>query len=247
MRVGWHVSFGQLWEAELIRLIRQEGISLRETARKLEVDVNTVRFQLQRIENHKKQDLEVLPTVDSLQEERLKRHSNWLAILKSHPDLGRKAVRMQAKADFAWLYRHDYKWLYEHQPNRIVRTPPKPKVDWQERDRGIAKRIKPTVQEILQTPGLPRRITVSLIGKQLGLRALFEKKLHKLPRVAKKLKFLTDSDESFAERRISYAIGTLREEGNRLEPWLVLRRASIRGSPTVHKIIEVQLAIYHEM
>jgi hypothetical protein len=114
-------------------------------------------------------------------------------------------------------------------------------VDWRKRDLEIAAKIEPAVMSMQNSTAVPKRITVTAIGIRLGLRSLLEKKLHKLPRTAHKLREMADSDESFIERRIEFSVRQMEAEGIPTKPWRVLRRAAIRDSALVQEVISRKL------
>ena len=71
----------------------------------------------------------------------------------------------------------------------------------------------------------PVRITVSKIGTTIGLKALLEKHLDKLPQTKAYLESVTETVEEFQIRRIEWAIRELDRRGEEKKDWKILRLA----------------------
>lgn len=243
----WIVSFGPTWEGELFRLVHQTGLSLRETAKRLEVDVNTVKFQLNRLGEG---DISILEQTidDNVKDDECNlRRDRWLGLLKLFPEKNRKELREQAKSDYAWLYRNDREWFFNHQPEPVARKIAKERINWQERDKELASQISSAVEQLKGLPGLPQRISIAAIDNHLGTRSLLEKKRYKLPNTSIALNSLVDSDDSFISRRVSYAIKTMQTENIPIAAWRILQKAAIRDSPVVQEIIQRHLIALYEL
>ncbi len=77
----------------------------------------------------------------------------------------------------------------------------------------------------------PVRITVSKIGTTIGLKALLEKHLDKLPQTKAYLESVTETVEEFQIRRIEWAIRELDRRGEEKKDWKILRLAGLRRWP----------------
>ena len=77
----------------------------------------------------------------------------------------------------------------------------------------------------------PVRITVSKIGITIGLKALLEKHLDKLPQTKAYLDSVTETVEEFQIRRIEWAIRELDRRGEEKKDWKILRLAGLRRWP----------------
>lgn len=223
---GRIIAVGPVWEAALVRLRDQQGFSLRATARTLAVDVNTVTRYLAR--------LAAGPPEEVRQEEdqRKIRRECWLALRAQHPQTGRKGLRSLAKADYVWLYRHDRDWLLTNlPPARSRKRSGKPRVNWAMRDRDLAARILPAALEIRECAGKPVRVTVSAIGKKLGVLVLLQKKLAKLPKTRANLERVLETRKDFQVRRVQLAALALEQRGEPLNPWRIIREAGLRPGP----------------
>ena len=77
----------------------------------------------------------------------------------------------------------------------------------------------------------PVRITVSKIGTTIGLKALLEKHLDKLPQTKAYLESVTETVEEFQIRRLEWAIRELDRRGEEKKDWKILRLAGLRRWP----------------
>lgn len=151
----------------------------------------------------------------------------WLKLMKQYTDKSKTELRQLNKAVYAWLYRNDKEWLKFNSPEPIYRYK-NTRVDWDKRDREILAKVKTVVEEILNSTEKPERITISLIGSKLGIRALLEKHLDKLPLTKEYLESAKESRKDFQLRRIKWAVQELKRQGEIPKLWKVLRKAGIR-------------------
>ena len=236
-RRGRIISFGPTWERELRRLIVQKKLSLRKAARLLGVDTNTVKAHLSPVFSEVNE-----PMVNPAGEELEVHRSKWLGLCAENPLLGRKALRILAPAEYAWLYRHDREWLSLH-PDR----PMAPKLnsatrtDWASRDRKLAQEVISAVNAIHREPGRPVRVTISAIGKKLGALALLQKKMAKLPLTRAVIDAVLETDDDYGIRRIREAVCTIQNRGGTLTPWKLVREARLRPGYSVRVEKEVEI------
>jgi hypothetical protein len=115
-------------------------------------------------------------------------------------------------------------------------------IDWHERDKQILKKVKDAVRSLLNADK-PARITLSRIGKTIGLLALLEKHLDLMPLTKAYLKSVAESVEDFQIRRIKWAIKLLDECGEEIQRWKVIRVAGLREnvSERVKAVLESEL------
>ena len=89
----------------------------------------------------------------------------------------------------------------------------------------------------------PVRITVGRIGATLGLKALLDKHLDKLPQTKAYLDSVTETVEDFQIRRIEWAVEELDRQGEEIKTWKILKLAGLRENltPRVKICLEKQL------
>ncbi|WP_183360292.1 TnsD family Tn7-like transposition protein [Geomonas limicola] len=218
--LGRIIAFGPVWEAELQRLVTEGETSLRGIARRLGVDPATVKKHLY-MKRVTAKELTNLP--DDLVKARRQR---WLDLCRHHPEAGKKFIRALAPADYTWLYRHDREWLLGLPcipPQKFRRG----RVDWENRDECISSGITSAVNRLKEQEGRPVRITLSAVGKKLGILAIVQKKLENLPRTRAALGSTIETDIDYGIRRVQYAVQAIKQRGDSLETWRVARKAGL--------------------
>ncbi|MFT4413348.1 TnsD family transposase [Fredinandcohnia humi] len=235
-KVGRVKEFGQIWEAKLKELLQMD-LSLREIARRLKADVNTIKKYGQRLNeceselNHKGK--ENIINGGSFRQE-------WLDLQKKYPEKGKTELRKINSRLYTWLYRNDRKWFNSSSPKKKQNITVNNRVDWDKRDAEILELVKAIVEEILNSNDKPERITISRVGKKIGKLSLLEKHLSKLPRTNEYLLQNTDSVRDFQIRRIKWAIKECEREGYDVQWWRVVRVAGIRDEWTEELEVEFE-------
>lgn len=222
-KIGRIKDFGPVWRKKLKILIEQ-GFSARSIARTLKVDTKTVQKYSKAEEPITQTNLEI----NFVQNSENNRKDVWLSLCSQHPEASVSSLRKLNPALYMWLYRHEKEWLL----NNSLRMDSKGKnetqrINWENRDIQLCKEIKGEVSKILSGEGKPQRITVSLLGKRLGILSLLEKKISKLPQTNKYLSFIVESVEDYQKRRIYWAVKMLISKNNPLVVWRVKRMAGI--------------------
>jgi hypothetical protein len=235
-KVGRIKQFGQVWEDKLKDLIN-EKLSLRETARQLKVDANTVKKYAKKLglkvywenrtvgEDSRSSNHYVGDKVDGTINN-INHREEWIKLMRKFPEKSKTELRQMNKALYTWLYRNDRDWLNKSSPAIVVKPTINNRIDWKERDEEILKQVKKAVSEIIESKEKPKRITVSYVGKSIGRLALLEKHLDKMPKTKEYLNIVTETVQDFQIRRIKWAIKELKEED--LKVWKIMRKAGIR-------------------
>jgi hypothetical protein len=235
-RFGRIKAFGTVWEEKLKELVNQK-LSLRETARLLGVDANTVKKYARKLglttywEKRSETDSECDNDGNSYSPMNLDRNyyrEKWKELRKQYPEMGKTQLRQIDNALFAWLYRNDREWLNQNSPLKKTTNIINSRVDWDQRDNEILIQVKEVVAKMLNSDGKPERITISLIGSKLGIRGLLEKHLDKLPKTKAYLDSVKETNHDFRLRRIRWAVKELEKEGEELQLWKIMRRAGVR-------------------
>lgn len=237
--IGRIKTFGAVWETELRHLVEDEKLSMRETARRLKVDVNTVKkyatildmkpswhekktYQIELID---KKVEEYQETPDMLEYNRIM----WLEQQVNFPHEGSTAIRKRIPTTYMWLYRHDHQWLKEHQlfvkRNKLANK----RVDWEKRDKELLAKVQELVRKNQESNMKPIRITLSYIGKMIGALSLLQKMKDKLPLTINYLVRHVETTEQFQIRRIYWAVDMLLLEDAPIDPWRVIRKAGLRS------------------
>lgn len=229
-------NYGTVWE-EKIKELAEKKLSLRETSRRLKVDPATVKKYAKKLgvktywENRSnKEEEEILckdqvNTLDNLIDVR---RNEWLWLMKQNPDKGKAELRQLNKALYVYLYRKDKEWLNSNSPKKRTTANVSERVDWKKRDDEIVLNVKRVVNEIVNSQGKPQRITITLVGGRLGIKALLEKHLDKLPKTKKYIDEVTENITEFQLRRIKWAIQKIKNDGQEIKLWKIFRYAGIR-------------------
>jgi hypothetical protein len=235
-RFGRIKAFGTVWEERLKELVNQK-LSLRETARLLGVDPNTVKKYARKLglntywEKRSETDRECDNNGNNTSSMNLDRsyyRQKWKKLRMQHPELGKTQLREMDTALFAWLYRNDREWLNQNSPDKKTANNINNRVDWEQRDSEILYQVKEIVDKMLNSDGKPERITISLIGSKLGIRGLLEKHIDKLPKTKAYLYSVKETNHDFRLRRFQWAVKELEKEGEELQLWRIMKKAGIR-------------------
>lgn len=246
-------SFGKVWERKLKKLLAEKRVSLREAARQLKVDTKTIIRHAERlklIEVKAKHLLDNKSQVESPDKQKEFRDI-WLEERRESPSLSKTELRRKMPDVYMRLYRNDRQWLERNSPQKRQVVYENQRVDWAERDEQILINSKTAVQ-ILRQKVPPVRITIGSVGKLLGLRALLEKHLDKLPNTKFFLVSQTETVEDFQIRRIRWAAYKLSLNGEVVKEWQVIRLAGIKnscseiGKQAINNIVlEANLSLLH--
>lgn len=218
-------DFGYSWKDKADHLL-QKGGSIRSIAKALCVDSKTVKLYTK-----KKQQIIVVPHLGCEREIRRKRLLQNINDLQSN---GYSSLRKTNAKDYSWLYRNDREWLQSvlsYQPKQSKR---KSRVNWNQRDKEIAKEINQVILNLRSGENKPERITLSRIGRSIGKLALLERHLHKLPICQGILNINLETEEQYQIRKIDWALKRIKQQSARPVKWKILREAGIRILKTTY-------------
>ena len=232
-KIGRIKQFGIEWERKLTCLSKNNQLSLREISRQMGCDVNTVKKFIGKLKNQDSIIKDNTCTKDILNndfEQNIKQghRNNWLSLIEQNPSMSKTQLRQLAKASFIWLYRHDGLWLKDNSPSICYERSDYKKIDWEKRDEGTLEKAKNAVKELLVLKEKPQRITISGIGKRIGLLSLLEKHIDKMPKTKVFIESVVENDVDYRKRRVIWAIHILHASGEELQEWKILRKAGIR-------------------
>jgi hypothetical protein len=222
-RIGRVKQFGHVWGKRLQELSKKD-LSVRAMARELGVDSQTVKKYL----NQQLAENDCAEEKIVSEEKLIHYKKQWLEICELYPQLNRTALRQKNKAAYTFLYRYDKDWLMSHCPELQRKKEVTFIVDWHQRDLEYTKKIKALYKETLRLKN-PVRITISYLGKQLGILANLEHHLNKLPLTAGLLSKITETTEEFQIRRSYKIIDNLIEQDEPIDLWRIQREAGIKS------------------
>ena len=163
----------------------------------------------------------------------------WTNLQLQYPDATKTELRRLTPATYTWLYRHDRDWLTDNSPALQQPIATNERVDWVKRDLEVLDRVKLAVDAMLKVDK-PQRLTVSGIGKAIGLLALLEQHLDLMPITGDYLATVMESIEDFQIRRIRWAMEELDRRREPMVAWRVMRLAGLGGniSDRVQRVLE---------
>jgi hypothetical protein len=159
--------------------------------------------------------------------ELLARRELWENARKLHPDFSVSKLRRLKGAVYTWLYRNDRLWLQSHRPGRIPPKQPERRVDWNARDLEFCAQIERVAGIIKHNQEPLVKVSVKNIAKQLGATVL-TRKLNLLPQTRAKLNAVVESKDEFAIRRLRFAAERLKQRGERLVAWRLVKTAGLK-------------------
>lgn len=149
---------------------------------------------------------------------------NWLSLLEVYTP---KLARKQNPALYARLYRNYYTWLMQvDAAHHIENKHASNRVNWQQRDREIAKKIMGICFSIEENMYLPR-LSKSYLLHQLTISATIEKNLHRLPRCKVLLEKYSENIAEYQARRLTNAVIALRNQSREIKDWVLIREAGL--------------------
>ena len=220
-RIGRVKQFGHVWQGRLKQLAKGD-LSIRAIARKLAVDSKTVKRYLQN-------SVEISKEVSEPSQELMAKYKQDIVeIIQEFPQLSRTTLRAKCKKQYIFLYRHDKEWLMDVLPSNQKKLQPTITVDWSKRDQEYVVKIKRIYKDLLELEK-PVRITLSLIGRRLGILANLERYLDKLPKTERLLSEITESVQQFQIRRCCIVIDQMVMKDEPVALWKVQRIAAVKS------------------
>jgi len=219
--VGRVKTFGDTWMAKLRVLASKKYLSIRAMAEMLGVDSKTVKKYLSMDGRKEKFEGKVNPTMVQHYQQQL------LVGIRQYPNNSRTQIRQRLQKEYTYLYRHDKKWLFNNLPINRTKRKPKATVDWEVRDHEYCSKIKRLYKELIMLDKSVR-ITISIIGKRLGILSNLEKHLDKLPQTKKLLNEMTETIQQFQIRRCCKIIDLMLQEEDPVILWKVQRMGAVK-------------------
>lgn len=235
-KLGRVKVYGAVWEKKLEELINKK-LSLRETARRLNVDPATVKKYAKKLglETHwvTRTNKEIIliqnnENINDQEEEKRNKRKQWKTLMQQYPQKSKTELRKINKGLYIWLYRNDKEWLNNNSPDKKSTANTNLRVDWMSRDEEILVKVKAVVNDMISSTDKPERITTGAVGRKIGVKALLEKHLDKIPGTKAYLDSVRETQKQFHIRKIKWAIKELKKEEEDLVMWRIFRKAGIR-------------------
>ncbi|MDY7046525.1 MULTISPECIES: TnsD family Tn7-like transposition protein [unclassified Virgibacillus] len=221
-KVGRIKNYGELWENKL-RELYQKKVPLVKIAEKIGADRSTVSKYI------KKLDSGYVPERrnGTNKEKRDLYRVKWIKHKEKNPQYSRTRLRETLSSVYIWLYRNDKYWLFENLPPKKVNKQKAIRVNWKMRDEKLSMLIKEEGERIKGNEDDLVRVTISAIGKQLGILSLLEKQLDVLPKCKEALNEVTETIEEFQIRRIKIKASQMRNLNIEVKEWRIMRYSGL--------------------
>jgi len=137
----------------------------------------------------------------------LRYRQRWLALTAKNPVATRTELSLLDSTCHKWLIKNDADWLEFNRPPSKKVAP-----TWIDSDDEYLQRIVNAINQIRNTPGRPKQITVFSIGKRAGITKPYTRLTSdKLPKTKAFVAANTETFEQWQERKILWAIQQMRE------------------------------------
>ena len=147
----------------------------------------------------------------------------WIALIAANPGASRLELSQRDPGGWAWLRENDTEW---HEQNLPPSRKSQPK--WADSDNEYAERIKDAMKQIRDSPGKPRWLSVSAIGKLLNDRKIHRKLASgRLPKSKALIDANAETREDWQRRKLIWAAQDIRERGEVITVYKVRYKARI--------------------
>ncbi|MTI47819.1 MAG: hypothetical protein FH761_08260 [Firmicutes bacterium] len=230
--VGRIKEFGHIWKSKLYQLVDKEELSLNGIARYMKCDPKTVKKYarelnqnetvIRKLEEH--QNIIIEDNCSTL-ERYIKRILDYI---KDNPRASRTEVRNNFQKEYIWLYRNNKEKLNEMLPTKkLTKNDTSYKVDWDRRDKEVYIKIKEEYKRIIDNKEKVR-ITKTLLGRRSRYLSSIEKNLEKLPLTRNFINSVSETVEQYQSRRVVYITNSMKEQGEDLVQWKIIRGAGLK-------------------
>ncbi len=237
-KIGKVKELGWLWEQELIKLLK-EGLSLNAIENRLNTSQKTIKKYAAKLgfdgylnSRCKVRDYSDKKLKEQLKEEKKNRkieefRERWLKLRGDNPHKGANELRLMDINLNDYLLKHDREWLYDHYPPKKKRITGGAVVDWDKKDEEVLKSVRVAVDQIRNSEGRPKKITVTLIGKKIGMTQFLLNNIDRLARSKEFIENVIDTNKSYQIKKVKWAIQELIKEGEGVKWWKVYDKAGL--------------------
>lgn len=242
-KVGRVKDFGHLWHEKLVELLESKQYSVSNIARLMGCDYKTVVRYAEILGKKDFIDSKITFTksgnIMNNKNYELQYSEDILKYKKHNPTSTRTCVRKALKKQYAWLYRNNKKWLFDNLPktNKNYINTINTRVNWNKRDENILLKIRKIYVMIMKSDEKVR-ITKSMFGRTLGISALLDYYLDKMPKTKKYLLKINESVEQYQERRVKKICRNFLSKRITIRKWRVMRIAGLKNNCSV-KVINI--------
>lgn len=256
------LSFGATWEAKLRELWFDQTKSLEEISRRLNLSATCLKWHAIELHLPLPRNLSgragIASQTASLEKDYLLYRSQWLNLLKEHPEKNVGKLQARSPLVYKWLLHNDREWLDAHRPSSKMQRRSKSKVRDITRvdtsppnvlelsDVQIAHAIRSAAHNIRCDTGRPKRITARKIKTLVPEVIPLLDHPDKIPQAIGVLQEVIETRESFAIRRVQWITQQYLEEGISPLKWQLVERANLYRLlhiPQVQHALEEAMAV----
>ena len=147
----------------------------------------------------------------------------WLDAIAENPSITRNELRLMESTAHKWLCAHDHDWLEQNSP-----LPKNKSSMWVSSDDEYFKTVEEAVKQIRDSPGAPRRISISSIGRKAGILKPHTRLMSDfMPKTKAFVVSNVETLEQWQKRKIRWVVGQMRERGELMTVYKVRHAASI--------------------
>ena len=224
LKVGYIKEFGEIWESKLKELILQ-GYSFKEIERRMGSYHETLKKYAIKLglSDYVNERCEVIPNLnDKIEKEidiekRKMLRNQWGELRIKYPEFSITELRGLSNNLYDWLQKWDKEWMKNNSPIRRKRSVEKERIDWRQKDQEILENVKGITDGLLNPEEPPRKITISLIGRTLGVKSYLFSNLGRLPKTKEYIDTIVEDSRTYQLRKAKWAIRELEKEGEEIK------------------------------
>lgn len=238
-KIGRIKSFGSVWEDNLRNIVSGDVKSIRGVAKIMKSDPMTIKraimnlgLKVDLVNKGNTKEIADKNAYDDLFTEKNDKSKlyaqNIIEYMNIKPNISRTDIRNEFQKEYTWLYRNKKDILYAILPEKkyLCSVRESKRVDWEARDNEVFSKMNKEITRLLKKEK-PERITLSKVGKNLGILSLLEQHLNKMPKSENLLNKYIETLEEFQLRRVNLTINRLILENKELKLWRIYREAGI--------------------
>lgn len=237
-KVGKVKELGWLWENQLISLL-QKGLSLNTIEKKLSTSQNTIKKYASKLgfNDYLNYRCRVKSSINKSEKEQLKIEKRnlkiekfrlrWIKLRKENPEKSITELRLMDVNLQDYLLKNDKEWLQDHYPHKKKRTSGGAVVDWDKKDLEVLEKVKVAIDDIKNASGRPKKVTITKIGKKVGMAQFLYSNIDRLPKSKEYIQNAIDTNKSYQIKKVKWAVQELMKEDEGVKWWTVYDKAGL--------------------
>ena len=147
----------------------------------------------------------------------------WREAMAANPSITRKGLMRLDSTAYQWLHLYDADWLEQNSPPSRLGLP-----QWAYCDDEYLKKVGNALEEIRSSPSIPRRLSLTAIGRVAGISKPYIRLVSEyLPATKALVAANVETHEQWQKRKILWAVRKMRDCGELLTVYKVRHAANI--------------------